>query len=85
MNLASAYPNSDISAGAMMAIAFVMVAVLTFWLVMVYVAAREPRRPRGQRAGAGGGAAVAAPDETAEDEHSEADRHRIAREHGAAA
>ena len=44
MNLASAYPNSAISAGAMMAIAFVMVGVLVFWLVMVYVAAREPER-----------------------------------------
>lgn len=40
MNLASAYPNSAISAGAMMAIAFVMVAVLAFWLIMVYVADR---------------------------------------------
>ena len=43
MLYASAYPNSDISAGAMTAIAVVMVAVLVFWLVMVYVAAREPR------------------------------------------
>lgn len=43
MNLASAYPNSDISVGAMTAIAVVMVAVLAFWLVAVYVAAREPR------------------------------------------
>jgi hypothetical protein len=44
MILADAYPNSDISAGAMTAIAVVMVAVLVFWLVMVYVAAREPER-----------------------------------------
>jgi heme/copper-type cytochrome/quinol oxidase subunit 2 len=44
MNLASAYPNSDISAGAMTAVAVVMVAVLVFWIVMVYVAAREPKR-----------------------------------------
>ena len=43
MTYASAYPNSDISAGAMAAIAVVMVAVLAFWLIMVYVAAREPR------------------------------------------
>jgi hypothetical protein len=41
MNLASAYPNSDISAAAMAAIAVVMLAVLAFWLVMVYVAARR--------------------------------------------
>lgn len=44
MNLADAYPNSDISAGAMTVIAVVMVAVLVFWLLMVYVAAREPER-----------------------------------------
>ena len=44
MDLASAYPNSDISAGAMTVIAVVMVAVLVFWLVMVYEAAREPER-----------------------------------------
>jgi hypothetical protein len=46
MDLANAYPNSDISAGAMTAIAVVMVAVLVFWLVAVYVAAREPERER---------------------------------------
>jgi hypothetical protein len=44
MVYASAYPNSDISVGAMTAIAVVMIAVLAFWLIMVYVAAREPRR-----------------------------------------
>lgn len=85
MFLADAYPNSDISAGAMLAIALVMVGVLAFWLVMVYVAAREPRKPRGQQAGTLGGAAVAAPDGTADDEHGAAGQHRIAREHGAAA
>lgn len=67
---ASAYPNSAISAGAMTAIAVVMVAVLTFWLVMVYVAAREPRKPR-QRPQASAGAPVAAPDDVTEDEHKE--------------
>jgi hypothetical protein len=49
MDLADAYPNSDISAGAMTAIAVVMVAVLIFWLAAVYVAAREPeRKPKGE-------------------------------------
>ncbi len=85
MYLATAYPNPAISAWAMTAIALVAVGTLTFWLIMVYIAAREPRKPRGQQAGAGGGLAVAAPDGTAEDEHSEAHQHRIAREHGAAA
>lgn len=60
MFYASAYPNSDLSAGAMTAIAVVMVAVLAFWLIMVYVAAREPRKPP---------PGVAAPDDLTEDEH----------------
>lgn len=71
MVYASAYPNSDISAGAMVAIAVVMVAVLAFWLVMVYIAAREPRKPRarGRRLAAPGRPAVAAPDDLTENEH----------------
>lgn len=71
MSYASAYPNSAISAGAMTAIALVMVAVLACWLVMVYVAAREPRKPRlpGQQPEPGGATAVAPPDDQAEDEH----------------
>lgn len=48
MIYASAYPNSDISAGAMTAIAVVMIAVLAFWLIAIYVAAREPRSARGE-------------------------------------
>jgi hypothetical protein len=52
---ASAYPNSDISIGAMTAIAVVTIAVLAFWLIMVYVAAREPRpRPTGKPASQSG-------------------------------
>jgi len=71
MFYASAYPNSDISAGAMAAIAIVMVGVLVFWLVMVYVAAREPRAPRGRQPEATGHAPVTAPDDLAQDEHKE--------------
>ncbi len=71
MFYASAYPNSDISAGAMTAIAVVAVAALACWLVMVYVAAREPRKPRltGQPPEPGGVPAGAAPDDLAEGEH----------------
>jgi len=81
MQLASAYPNSAISAGAMVAIALVAAGSLAFWLVMVFVADRqrralsvrpshtpaadlvvpEPRQP-----------ALAGPDETTEDELTEA-------------
>ena len=66
MLYASAYPNSAHSGGAMTAIAVVMVGVLAFWIAMVYVAAREPRRHQPH---ARDHAAVAAPDDLAEDEH----------------
>jgi len=73
MFYASAYPNSDISAGAMTAIAVVAVAALACWLIMVYVAAREPRKPRptGQPAEPGGAPAATTADGLAEDEHKE--------------
>ena len=44
MYLASAYPNSALSLGPMMAIAFVAVATLACWLILVFVAARDARR-----------------------------------------
>jgi hypothetical protein len=49
MNLASAYPNSDLSALSMTVIAVVVALALAAWLGMVFLADREPRR----RAGAG--------------------------------
>ena len=77
MTYASAYPNSDISAGAMAAIAIVMVAALACWLIMVYVAAREPRKPppAGQQAGPATtepASTVTAPDALTENKHREA-------------
>lgn len=60
MYLANAYPNSAISAGAMMAIAFVMVGVTGIWLAMVYLADRQSHpKPMAEH-------------DIAEDEHSEA-------------
>jgi hypothetical protein len=69
MNLASAYPNSDISIGAMTAIAVVMSAVLAFWIVMVF--AREPGRSQEKPMAADRGTSVAPLDDLAEDEHKE--------------
>ena len=72
MYLASAdYPNSDISAGAMVLIAVVMASVLLIWLGSVYLAERSgqarARRARNSRP-------VLAPESsTADDEHSGAD------------
>jgi hypothetical protein len=38
------YPNSALSAGQLAIIATVPVLTLAFWLISVFVAAREPRR-----------------------------------------
>jgi len=82
MRLASAYPNSAISTGAMIAIAVVMAAVLAFWLVMVFVADRQMRDQSARRArelaAAVAGPALFGPDETAEDESSDAGRQTAA-------
>lgn len=64
MLYASANPDVPLSAGGIVAIVVVMIAVLAFWLIMIFVADRHPRTPS-----AGDRAAVAAPDDVAEDEH----------------
>jgi hypothetical protein len=71
VSLASAYPNSDLSAAAMVGIAVVMLAALAFWLIAVYVAAREPRAPHQRQVN--GGATIAVPEQSAENGHSQAD------------
>jgi hypothetical protein len=55
MNLASAYPNSDLSALSMTIIAVVMASTLAAWLILVFLADRRPRPRDGadvSRAGA---------------------------------
>jgi hypothetical protein len=84
MYLANAYPNSALSAGALMAIAFVMVGVLAFWLIMVYVADRQGAR-RDVPQAENHLEPVAGQDEVAEDEHSEAGPAPAGQRHGAAA
>lgn len=84
MILASAYPSPDISAGAMMAIAFVMVGVLAFWLGMVYLADRGTRKPDTRHTRGFTTTTVATPGRTTEDEHGAAEHHGI-EHHGAAA
>ena len=46
MDLASAYPNSDLSALSMTVIAVVMALTLAAWLGLVFLADRQPRQPR---------------------------------------
>lgn len=49
MNLASAYPNSDLSALSMTVIAIVMACTLAAWLVLVFLADRQPRKKTERR------------------------------------
>jgi hypothetical protein len=84
MYLASAYPDSAISAGAMTAIAVVMVAVLAFWLIMVYVADRQGARKSPQQA-ASHLTPVAGKDEVAQDEQGEGGTATAVQRRGAAA
>jgi hypothetical protein len=46
MYIASAYPNSDVSALTMIIIAVVMAASLAAWLGLVFLADRQPRGRR---------------------------------------
>lgn len=79
MLLASAYPDSAISTVAMMAIAFVAVGTLAFWLGMMFIADRQPRK-QDQKQARGYTTVVAAPGKTTKDIHSESDH-----QHGVAA
>jgi cytoskeletal protein RodZ len=71
MNLASAYPNSDLSPGALTALILVVLGALAFWLIAVFIAAREPRKPQERQAAVD--AAVATPEPIAAAGHSQAD------------
>lgn len=82
MYLANAYPNSALSAGALTAIALVIVAVLAFWLIMVYVADR-PGREKNVRENQST-QPVAELDEATQDRHSEASPAPAVHQHGAA-
>ncbi len=83
MYLASAYPNSALSAGALVAIALVAAGTLALWLVMVFLAERNGEK-NAQRARSH--LAVMTPsDDTAENRTSEAGTAPADRPHGAAA
>ncbi len=77
MFMASAYPSSEISALAMMAIAFVMAGVLALWLGMVFIADRQSGKPD-RKQSRGYTTTVAAPGKTTEDGRSEPESHGAA-------
>jgi hypothetical protein len=84
MNLASAYPNSDLSALSMTVIAVVMACALAVWLILVFLADRPPRVRA--RAGQAGTEAVSArPFAVTDNEHSELDERDTADHKGVAA
>jgi hypothetical protein len=88
MYIASAYPNSALPALTMTVMALVIAGSLAAWLVLVFLADRQSRKPRQQQARpglTGDDTALAAPDGTAEDEHRESDSDRLARGRGVAA
>jgi ABC-type nickel/cobalt efflux system permease component RcnA len=84
MDLASAYPDSAISAWMMTVIALVMVACLAAWLILVF-RADSRGSARKTRQAAMPAPAPAGPDRAAEDEHGEAGHAPAGVRHGAAA
>ena len=84
MYLASAYPDSAISAGKMTLIAVVMVASLVAWLIPVFLADRQGSRKKTRQANVPTPVPTAL-DPAAEDEHSKAGHAPVDDRHGAAA
>jgi hypothetical protein len=85
MDLASAYPNSAISTGAMLVIALVMTGSLALWLGLVFLADRNRRDQSARRPATVTEPGLAAPIKTAEDEQDEAGHGDGARQRQAAA
>jgi hypothetical protein len=84
MFLASAYPNSALSALTMMVIGLVVFAALAAWLGLVFLADRAPREQRTTVAQLGGHRPLEAPGKAANDHGDSANKQTIA-ERGAAA
>jgi hypothetical protein len=84
MYLASAYPNSALSAGLMTIIALVMAGALAIWLGLVFLADRTSRRDATPQAGSDL-AVVTHPDGAAEDDQNGACPAPADRRHEAAA
>jgi hypothetical protein len=74
MNLADAYPDSALSVGALMAIAFTMAIVLAIWLIMVFRADSQPKADSHPK--------VAEPAGTSEDKHNGRGQDRAGRREG---
>lgn len=72
MYLASAYPNSAISAATMTAIALVTAGSLALWLLLVFLADRKGSGKAAAPRADSHLAVVTQPDQAAEDKHEEA-------------
>lgn len=85
-SLASAYPNSELSALTMMVIGFVVAASLAAWLGLVFLADRAPRERRTTVARLGAhDAHDAAGRLPADNDHGDPEEHHTVSERGAAA
>jgi hypothetical protein len=85
MNLASAYPNSDLSVLSMTVIAVVMVCTLAAWLGLVFLADRQPRGQRTQAGQVKAEAAQTGRPGLADNDHSGLDERHPAEHPGVAA
>lgn len=83
MNVASAYPGDVISAPMMAALIVVVVGGLAAWLILVYLADRQPKAKETRQAGTPT-PVPAALDQADQDEQSEADLAQVAGRHEAA-
>jgi sugar phosphate permease len=83
MNLADAYPNSALSVGALMAIAFTMAIVLAIWLIMVFRADGKPQADGKPEADSH--PKVAEPAATSEDKHNDRGQAQAGRREGVSA
>lgn len=84
MNLASAYPNSAISAAMMAVIALVAAGTLAAWLILVFLADRQSSAKKTPQADMPT-PVLTVLDQAAEDEHGEAGHAPVDGRHGAAA
>ena len=85
MHLATAYPNSALSAGQLTIIAVVMAGTLLIWLGLVFLADRRGTKKVAARPSDSHLAMVAQPDWAADNKHSEAGHAPADGRHGAAA
>jgi hypothetical protein len=85
MDIASAYPNSDLSALSMTVIAVIVAGTLAAWLILVFLADRQPRSHVPEADQAETEAAQAGSPGLTDNDHNELDESHPAEHRGVAA